>query len=70
MNATIAQFTRLDPQVGSIDGFPVTERRLSNLRGSFADDTAYAAALTSSDPVIYADITRYEDDYRRPEQGE
>ena len=33
---------------------PFVERRLSDLRGSFADSAAYEAALSASDPVLYA----------------
>ena len=33
---------------------PMVERRLSDLRGCFADAPAYDTALATSDPVIYA----------------
>ena len=42
-----------DPATGGIVGAPVTERRLSDLRGCFADAAAYAAALTADNPLLY-----------------
>jgi glucose-6-phosphate isomerase len=47
------QFTQFDPQRGLIDGAPPLERRLSDLRGYFADQQAYAAALARDDALLY-----------------
>jgi glucose-6-phosphate isomerase len=44
---------RFDPALGGVDGAPVVERRLSDLRGAFADTGAYYAALALGDPLIY-----------------
>ncbi len=44
---------RIDPEKGTIDGVPSVARRLSSLRGCFADAAAYAAASKRGDPVIY-----------------
>jgi glucose-6-phosphate isomerase len=38
---------------GLLEGAPVTERRLSDLRGIFADGAAYERALEQGDPIIY-----------------
>jgi len=51
--------TRLDLDRGMIVGAPTTTRRLSELRGSFADLAAYEIALASDDPVIYT-VSSYE----------
>jgi glucose-6-phosphate isomerase len=53
MNIFSAQFASFDPQTGTIEGAAVIERRLSDLRGAFADTTAYEAALAQADPVLY-----------------
>jgi glucose-6-phosphate isomerase len=53
MNLSSALFTRFDPYSGQLDGASFTERRLSQLRGAFADEIAYEAALAQDDPVIY-----------------
>jgi glucose-6-phosphate isomerase, archaeal len=42
-----------DLQSGTIEGAPQTERRLSDMRGSFADEDAFTAALAKGDPVLY-----------------
>ncbi|MEN9936971.1 MAG: hypothetical protein RLZZ387_3550 [Chloroflexota bacterium] len=39
--------------LGSLAGVPQTARRLSDLRGVFADTAAYEAALALGDPMIY-----------------
>lgn len=44
---------RIDPATGEIAGRTPVIRRLSDLRGCFADATAYAEALARGDPVIY-----------------
>ncbi len=46
-------FWRLDLERGVIEGGVTIQRRLSDLRGCFADEAAYAAALAQGDPVIY-----------------
>ena len=50
---TAQLFTRFDPLTGSVSGSHETERRLSELRGSFADESAFATALAQSDPILY-----------------
>jgi len=47
------QSVSFDPLTGIIDGVPCIERRLSDLRGIFADAAAYERALADGDPVIY-----------------
>lgn len=47
------QLTEFDPQSGAIEGALTIKRRLSDLRGSFADQDAYEATLAEADPVIY-----------------
>jgi glucose-6-phosphate isomerase len=42
-----------DPTTGGIAGVPATERRLSDLRGCFADAAAYEAALAMDNPLLY-----------------
>ena len=53
----LEQFTELarryDPATGELDGAETVERRLSDLRGMFADPAAYEAALAEGDPVVY-----------------
>jgi len=44
---------RFVPHMGAIDGAPVATRRLSDLRGVFADAAAYHTACAAGDPVIY-----------------
>ena len=46
--------TRLDPVTGAIEGAPMTERHLSDLRDCFADAAAYQAALNQGDPLLYS----------------
>lgn len=57
-------FWRLDLERGLIEGGVTVLRRLSDLRGCFADEAAYAAALAQGDPVIYTVSTI------QPAQGE
>lgn len=49
----VGHLKHFEPLRGVIEGIPPTERRLSDLRGCFADEEAYAAALVEGDPVIY-----------------
>jgi glucose-6-phosphate isomerase len=42
-----------DPLAGMIEGVPTTERHLSDLSNSFADQVAYQRALAQGDPVVY-----------------
>jgi len=44
---------RYDPNSAELSGGKVVERRLSQLKGSFADEAAYAAALEAGDPLLY-----------------
>lgn len=46
-------YTEFDLETGSVKGIPLTIRRLSDLRGSFADTNAYDAALKNGDPILY-----------------
>jgi glucose-6-phosphate isomerase, archaeal len=46
--------SHFDPRSGTITGFPVVERRLSALRGCFADPAAYEAALRDGDRLVYS----------------
>lgn len=45
--------TQFDPATGTIPGVTPTERRLSDMRGSFVDNAAFEAALTEGDRVLY-----------------
>lgn len=45
---------RFDPATGELAGAPLQTRRLSDLRGCFADAAAYAAALAAGDVVVYS----------------
>jgi len=44
---------RYDPTTGELDADEGVERRLSDLRGMFADGDAFEAALAEGDPVVY-----------------
>jgi len=46
--------TRFDPATCRIERAKKVERRLSDLRGCFADAAAYDAALAKGDPPIYS----------------
>jgi glucose-6-phosphate isomerase len=46
--------SRYDAATGQIAGVAATERRLSDLRGVFADVAAYEAALSGGDPLVYS----------------
>ena len=48
-----ALFTRLDLQSATIANAASVERRLSSLRGAFADPAAFAATLAVGDPIVY-----------------
>jgi glucose-6-phosphate isomerase len=50
---TNSLFARFDPNTGALDGASYVERRLSDLRGCFADTQAYDDALAQGDPVVY-----------------
>jgi glucose-6-phosphate isomerase len=45
--------SRFDPVSGRIDGAPLTERHLTDLRGCFYDSAAYEAALLAGNPLLY-----------------
>ena len=45
---------RYDPKTGLIEGATLVERRLSQLEGCFADETAYRTMLKQHDPVVYS----------------
>ena len=44
---------RFDPETGQIDGARLVQRTLGDLRGCFADASAYEAALAHGNPLIY-----------------
>jgi glucose-6-phosphate isomerase len=44
---------RLDLEAGTIAGAPVVRRRLSDLKGCFADAAGYEAAMALGDPLVY-----------------
>ena len=48
-----ALHSRLDVDAGRIEGGSYLERRLSDLRGYFADGGAYATAVGHADPLVY-----------------
>jgi glucose-6-phosphate isomerase len=45
---------RFDPQAGTLAGAKRVERRLSDLKGAFLDEAAYAAACAEGDPLVYS----------------
>ncbi len=47
-------FARFDPLTGTIPGVVENTRRLSDLRGFFADEAACAALIAQGDPVLYS----------------
>lgn len=53
MSIALAQQTAFNLDEGTIKGADHTERKLSDLKGFFADEEAYNQALTEDDPVIY-----------------
>jgi glucose-6-phosphate isomerase len=64
MALPLEQLAHFNPQTGTITGNLVTERRLSDMPGLFADTAAYDSALANDDPVLYS-LTSVE-----PAQGE
>jgi glucose-6-phosphate isomerase len=44
---------RFDAATAALEGRTEHQRRLSSLRGCYADSAAYEAALTAGDPVMY-----------------
>lgn len=46
--------TRFDPTRGTMESGPRVERRLSDLRGIFADADAFERALADDDPIVYS----------------
>jgi glucose-6-phosphate isomerase len=45
--------SRYDPSTGEIPGAPVVSRNLADLRGCFADPSAYEAALLAGNRLLY-----------------
>lgn len=43
----------LDLNSGRLGGRPLVERHLADLRGCFADEAAYAAAVRAGNPLVY-----------------
>ncbi len=48
---------QIDPETGVVRGIPADQRRLSDLRGCFADASAYEAALAQGDPLLYSVVS-------------
>lgn len=46
--------SQFDPETGEVAGVRPAIRRLSDLRGCFADPGAYAMAAAKDDPVVYS----------------
>ena len=46
-------FSEFDPGTGTIPGVTPVERRLSAMRGCFADEAAFEAALAQGDSLLY-----------------
>ncbi len=46
-------FSEFDPETGTIAGVTPVERRLSAMRGYFADEAAFEAALAQGDALLY-----------------
>ena len=46
--------SKYDETTGRIEGAPLKERRLKDLRGCFADSEAFAAAVARSNPLVYS----------------
>lgn len=53
MSISFAQQINFDLDDSRIEGAERTERRLSDLKGFFADSAAYETALQKDDPVVY-----------------
>ena len=53
MIGTEELLSHFDPLTGTIMDAPVVTRRLSDLRGCFADSATFEAALARNDPLIY-----------------
>jgi glucose-6-phosphate isomerase len=45
---------RVDPATGAMSGATTSQRRLSDLRGCFADEAAFEEALERADDVVYS----------------
>lgn len=45
--------TPYDPALGTLEGGALTERRLSDMHGVYADDAALRAAIADGDPLVY-----------------
>jgi len=53
MTIPLEQLAHFDPLTGTVAGAAVTKRRLSDMRGFFADEAAYETALAKDDTVLY-----------------
>ena len=53
---------RIDAGAGTLSGGTAVDRYLSDLRGCFADEAAYEAALERGDELVYSVTTGLEDD--------
>ncbi|HEY6047759.1 MAG TPA: glucose-6-phosphate isomerase family protein [Sphingomicrobium sp.] len=51
VNALLGRF---DAEAGTLTGATRIERRLSDLKGVFLDETAFAAACAEGDPLVYS----------------
>lgn len=50
-------FRRFFPELGTLQDADLTRRHLSDLKGSFVDEAAYAAALSAGDRLLYTVAT-------------
>jgi len=53
---------RIDAVTGTLPGAKAVDRHLSDLRGCFADEAAYEAALEGGDELVYSVTTGLEDE--------
>ena len=51
VNALLGRF---DPEAGTLEGAKRVERRLSDLKGVFLDEAAYAGACAQGNPLVYS----------------
>lgn len=52
--SNLSLLAHFDPTTGFLEGAVTSQRRLSELKGCFADSAAFEARLTEDDPVIYS----------------
>jgi glucose-6-phosphate isomerase len=54
LSLALASSLRFNSATAALEGESENQRRLSSLKGCFADEAAFAAALAEGDPVLYA----------------